>query len=271
MPPSRRTPWTIRRRPSRLTTAFAREQPVVAARRGSRLPRRRARTGKARDAAHVGQRAEPTLRPGRRATAPPRCIPLHRSRQRERPERQLLQADDVRRVVGDQLHHLAQERAALRRIGVAVEEIPRSTSIGRRSLRSRCGSSWQTRRRSRRRTTTSSQPPWPARAQTSRSSRRASASATLPRRTATVRRERVLPTFVAALPALAPAAAAEGGRASARPRGAARCARRRSARAVARPRSSTGISSGRTLPSVFTAHDLLPRRTAAQGGDCGPT
>ena len=36
----------------------------------------------------------------------------------------------------------------------------------------------------------------------------------------------------------------------------------RPAHAVARARSSTRASSGRTLPSVFTAHDLLPRRTA---------
>ena len=44
----------------------------------------------------------------------------------QRPDRHLLQADDVRAVGGDELDHLAEERAPLRRDGVAVEEVPRA-------------------------------------------------------------------------------------------------------------------------------------------------
>ena len=86
----------------------------------------------------------------------------------------------------------------------------------------------------------------------------------LPRRDGYRRTRALLPAVVTALPALAAAAAAEGRRA---PAGAAR------SRApgptslhvqwlalpqvdVARPRSAA--------PSVFTAHDLLPRRTASE-------
>ena len=44
----------------------------------------------------------------------------------ERPGRHLLQADDVGMVGGDELDHLAEIRAPLRREGVAVKEIPRA-------------------------------------------------------------------------------------------------------------------------------------------------
>jgi hypothetical protein len=44
----------------------------------------------------------------------------------ERPHGDLLQADDPRLPRGDELDHLPQEAAPLRRRGVAVEEIPRA-------------------------------------------------------------------------------------------------------------------------------------------------
>jgi glycosyltransferase involved in cell wall biosynthesis len=43
---------------------------------------------------------------------------------RQRPDRQLLQADDLWTVPGHELDHRAEERAALGRSGVAVEEVP---------------------------------------------------------------------------------------------------------------------------------------------------
>src|SRR3954453_11941199 len=42
----------------------------------------------------------------------------------EGPERKLLQADDIRSVAGDELDHLPQERTALRRVCVAVKDVP---------------------------------------------------------------------------------------------------------------------------------------------------
>ncbi len=45
---------------------------------------------------------------------------------RQRPDRDLLQADDVRPVRGNKLDHLTQERASLGRHRVAVEEVPRA-------------------------------------------------------------------------------------------------------------------------------------------------
>ncbi len=55
----------------------------------------------------------------------------------ERPERKLLETHDVRRVVGDELDHLPQERTALRRVGVAVKDVPRTYEHRHpRSLRS---------------------------------------------------------------------------------------------------------------------------------------
>ena len=63
----------------------------------------------------VSQPAElgaPEPRP--RATAPRPLMPLQRRELRQRPDRHLLQADDVRAVGGDELDHLAQERTALR-------------------------------------------------------------------------------------------------------------------------------------------------------------
>src|SRR6266481_2467723 len=43
---------------------------------------------------------------------------------RKRPHRDLLQADEVGCVRGDELHHSFEERPALRRIGVAMEDVP---------------------------------------------------------------------------------------------------------------------------------------------------
>src|ERR1044071_8971937 len=42
----------------------------------------------------------------------------------QRPDRKLLQADDVRAVLSDELDHPAEEGSALRRRGVSVEEVP---------------------------------------------------------------------------------------------------------------------------------------------------
>ena len=48
----------------------------------------------------------------------------------QRPDRQLLQADDVGTVSGHELDHLTEEGATLRRRGVAVEEVPSSHEHG---------------------------------------------------------------------------------------------------------------------------------------------
>jgi hypothetical protein len=44
----------------------------------------------------------------------------------QRPHRQLLQADDVGAIGGDEVDHLAQEGAAPWRERLAVEQIPRA-------------------------------------------------------------------------------------------------------------------------------------------------
>ena len=95
--------------------------------------------------------------------------------------------------------------------------------------------------------------------------RRASASARLPAPDGYRAQRALLSALVAALPALAAAAAAEGGRARSA------CSRRSrardadvAARAVARAAAGSTCTSGSARPSVFTAHDLLPRRTAGE-------
>ena len=125
-----------------------------------------------------------------------------------------------------------------------------------------CACSSPTRPRSRPGTTTS----WPAalarRAPTSRLRRRGFASASFPRRRLPAQRA-LLSALVAALQALAPAPAAEGGRA---PRG---DAPRSPSQAdvlhlqwLALPQADVRLRF--RSPSVFTAHDLLPRRTAGK-------
>ena len=59
----------------------------------------------------------PTGSSGRRATAPSRVHPAPALRDAQRPDRQLLQADDVRTVARHELDHLAEERPPPRRRG----------------------------------------------------------------------------------------------------------------------------------------------------------
>ena len=167
------------------------------------------------------------------------------------------------RPVGrDELDHLAQ-------VGAAAGRRPCCRGRGSRPGRASalyctepCASSSPTRRRTRRGTTTSSPRRWPGRARRSRSRPRASASPTLPPPRGYRRIERFYPLSSrlfqrsrARLPLKARRARGGG--------------RRRSSRAradvlhvqwLALPQADALLRF--RSPSVFTAHDLLPRRTA---------
>ena len=64
-------------------------------------------------------------RDGGRCTHPAPALEM-----RQCPDRQLLQAHDVRMVASHELDHLAEERPPLRRRGLAVEEVPSSDEHG---------------------------------------------------------------------------------------------------------------------------------------------
>ena len=109
----------------------------------------------------------------------------------ERPRRHLLHAEHVRLVGRRERDHLVEERAPLRRDGVPMEEVPAPDEHASTLLP--CASCSPTHRRSPPGTTTSSPLRSRARAPTSSSRRRGSASATLPDADGYRRSERFYP------------------------------------------------------------------------------
>ena len=184
-----------------------------------------------------------------------------RGEEAERPGRHLLHAEHGRVVGGCEPHHLAEESRALRRDGVPVEEVPAPNQHMPKLLR--CASCLPTRPRSRPGTTTSWRRPSAARAQTSSCRRRGSGSATLRPQRATAERERWYPLSSRLFK---------------------RSRARLPLKAVEHLDVMRSLSLVRTdvlhvqwlalpqadvhlrfrSPSVFTAHDLLPRRTASR-------
>ena len=143
-----------------------------------------------------------------------------------------------------------------------MEEVPAPDEHAPTLLR--CASCLPIRRRSRRGTTTSSPRRSLAPVPTSSLRRRSFRFGETPGRRRLPPQRAVLPALVAALQALAPATAAEGGRA---PR------RDALARVAARPDvvhlqwlalPQADVHLRFRSPAVFTAHDLLPRRTASR-------
>ena len=180
----------------------------------------------------------------------------------ERPRRHLLDAQHVGVVGGRELDHLVEERASLRRERVAVKEVPGPDEHGSTLLRCACCS--RIRLLSRPGTTTSSPRRSRAQVPTSSSRRRASASASSPTPDGYRRSERFYPLSSRALRALAPAPAAEGGRAPRRDALARARTARRPASAVARaaaggrpPPVSCAVGLHRARPAA-AAHRLAP-------------
>ena len=181
----------------------------------------------------------------------------------ERPRRHLLQRRGRRVVGGRELGASRRGTRPLRRDAVAVEEVPAADEHATTLLRVRvaarrsAGVHALVRPRARGR----------ARARGRRRRARdvaGSASATLPAPDGYRRQRALLPALVSALQALAAAPAAEGRRA---PRGDARRSPRARADVLhlqwlALPQADVHLRF--RSPSVFTAHDLLPRRTASR-------
>ena len=165
-----------------------------------------------------------------------------------------------------QLDHLAEMRpvAPAARCGRG-----RGSSCGRAragtSLRSRARRRRRSHPPSRRRTTTRSPPRWRAPGPTSSSSPRAFASAPSRRRTATGAASSSIRSRLGSSAARG-CAAAEGAGASARAGAPGRDLGRRRPRPVARAPGSRLVLLRHRAPLVLTAHDLLPRRTAAKTG-----
>ena len=186
------------------------------------------------------------------------------------PDRQLLQADDVRSVRGRRARSSSEVARAARRVGVAVEHVPapddepHGPRLRVPSPLRRCASSSPTHPPSRRRTTTSSPPRWRARAREVELVTSRFRFGERPRPTATASSSASTRGRAASSAAHAAAAAAEGAgapvRAAARSRRPAATSLHLQWLAVAA--SSTGVAPLPDGRSVFTAHDLLPRRTA---------
>ena len=181
----------------------------------------------------------------------------------QRPDRQLLEADHVGTIAGHELDHLAEVGPALGRDGIAVEEIPGADEHGH-------GVAYGAVR------VLLADPPAftpPYDHELAAALARAGADVELvtsrfrfgaaPEPDGYRAPRGLLPAVVARLRPLAAAPPAQGRGAPARARALAPAPARTSSTSSGCPRpSSTRASSARDLPPVFTAHDLLPRRTA---------
>ena len=259
--PSSRTPWQMRRSPPLADDERARS---LATRRGCARDEDRIRlAGERRAEQAVMQLGEPAAERARAAAArrPRRRAACRSSRRGARAPTPAPPAGRRRPGASarDELDHLAGGTRAAPAGALPWKRFQVRTSTPR-SLRTRCGSSWQTRRRSRRRTTTSSRPRSRAPAPTSSSSRRTSASARRRPPTATPPRALLSRSRRALFRRSRAAAAAEGRRAPARPRG---------ARARGAPTSCTCSGSSRSSTSACSARTRRPsspRTTSCRGG-----
>ena len=200
---------------------------------------------------------------GRWATSPTTVIPLQPASSASAHAGTSWSSRTIGLVGGREPDHLLEVRTPARRGRVPVKQVPAADQHRGTTVRPPCASSSPTPHRSRRSTTTSSRRRSPARASRSSSSPRASASARRRRAAGYVRTRGLLPADVAALPALAATDPVQGDRASVRDGPPRRRCRRDLLHVqwLAAPPVDNALFRPRG-PAVFTAHDLLPRRTA---------